>query len=122
MLYRAVDPAYLKGYPPGEVEIGIYAKDADTLGAWVTKHSGPPTSSDNNRYWNPVTNRVTGTVSGHDGISFVWIPDTGKPIVHSTAVFLGTAYVLIVSWWTMDSTYSDALQRHHQQMVVDLRI
>jgi hypothetical protein len=122
MLYRAVDPAYLKGYPPGEVEIGMYAKDADSLDAWVTKHSGPPSPTEDNRHWSAVTNRATVTVAGRDGISFDWSPDSGKSVIHSTCVFLGTTYVLMVAWWTTDAKYSDTIQHHHQQMLVDLRI
>src|SRR5260370_41705379 len=56
MTYRTVDPIYLSTYPPGQIEIAIYSQDASNVADWVTKHSGPPTSSDPNRYWNPVSN------------------------------------------------------------------
>jgi hypothetical protein len=122
MLYRAVDPAYANGYPPGEIDIGVYVRDADTVDAWVTKHSGPPTPSGKNLYWNGVTNRATVTVAGRDAIAFVWTPNTGKPTIYSSGVFLGATYVLIVSWWSMDPLYSDTVQRSHQHMLQDLRI
>src|SRR5438093_1126502 len=52
--YRAVDAQYANGYPPGQLEFVVYAKDADTLEGWVAKHSGPTSSTDITRYWTPV--------------------------------------------------------------------
>jgi hypothetical protein len=121
MEYRAVDPRYLSGYPPGEIDLGIYAKDANTLVGWVTRHSGPSSSPDPNRLWSPVTNEATSTVAGHDAFSFDWVPDTGSSTLHTTAVFLGATYVLLVMWWSNDVSYAPTLQQYYQQMLTDLK-
>jgi hypothetical protein len=119
--YRAVDSAYLNKTPPGQIEITIYAKDADTLDGWVTKHSGPPASSDMNRYWSPVTNQTNVTVAGRGGLSFDWVPDSGSPTIHTTAIFLGASNVLTVAWWSYDPTYANSLQQYEQRMLADLQ-
>lgn len=121
MGYRAVESKYASGYPPGEIAIGIYTKDADTLSGWVTKHSGPPSSSDPNRYWTPVMNQSTVTISGRSGLSFDWVSDDGGITNHSVVVFLGTTYVLLVGWWSNDSSYVVTLQQDAQRMLNDLK-
>jgi hypothetical protein len=120
MGYRAVDPAYLNTYPPGQIELAIYTKDADTLGGWVAKHSGPPTSSSMTRYWTAATNQTPVTVNGQSGLSFDWVGDMGPPTIHDTAVFLGSAYILEVDWWSTDPSYAATLQEYHQQMLASL--
>jgi hypothetical protein len=107
---------------PGEIEIGIYAGDADSLAGWVTKHTGPPNSGDPTRNWSPVTNETPITVAGQNGLSFDWVPDAEPPTVHDTIVFLGTAFVLAIGWWSSDPSYAPAVQQDHQQMLQSLRI
>jgi hypothetical protein len=122
MTYRAVDSRYLSGYPPGDIDIGIYTKDADTLAGWVAEHTGPVTSSDMGRYWSPVTNETPVTVAGHAGLSFDWVGDSDPLTLHDTAVFLGTAYVLTIGWWSSVPVYASSMQRYHQQMLQSLQI
>src|SRR2546428_2149202 len=56
-VYRAVDNKYVSGYPPGQVELGIYTMDAETLSAWVAKHTGPAEApSSQGHYWATTTN------------------------------------------------------------------
>ncbi|MGH7866422.1 MAG: hypothetical protein ACREP9_02055 [Candidatus Dormibacteraceae bacterium] len=121
MGYRIVDTAYWNGYPPGQIEIGIYSKDYSTLAGWATRHSGPSTSSSNSRYWNAVTNEATASAGGHDALEFDWVPDSGSSTIHDTAFFLGTAYVMTVSWWSNDPTYAPALEGYHRRMLTDLK-
>jgi hypothetical protein len=120
--YRAVDTTHLKGYPPGQLELAVYAKDSTTLGEWVTKHSGPSGSPDITRHWTPVTNRNATTVGGSPALSFDWIPDMLDKTVHATIVFLGTDYVLLVQWWSTNSTYAPTLQQHYAQMLTTVQI
>jgi hypothetical protein len=119
--YRAVDNAYLKGYPLGQIEITIYSKDAETLDGWVTKHSGPPSSREKTRYWSPVNYRVSVRAASRDGLLFDVVPVAGGPPIHCTAMFLGAAYVLIVSWWSDNATYGTTLQQYDLQMLADLQ-
>jgi hypothetical protein len=122
MTYRALDAAYLNTYPPGQVEIAVYSRDSDTLIAWVTKHSGPSSSTDPTRYWTPVTNEVGAVVAGRDGLSFDWIPDQGDRTVHATIAFLGTTYVFLIEWWATDPSYAATVHTDFQQMVSSLQL
>jgi hypothetical protein len=122
MAYRAVDNKYLSGYPPGQIEVTIYSKDADTLSGWVTKHSAPPTSLDPNRYWTVATNQTPVTVGGRAGLSFDWVPITfGTTPVHATAFFVRATYVLLLKWWSADPSYAPTLQQYYTSMLNDLR-
>jgi hypothetical protein len=121
MAYRAVDNTYLAAYPPGQIEIAIYLKDADSLSMWVARHSGPPSSSSANRYWDAATNQGAVRVDGRDGLTFDWRPDTGQATIHATAVFLRATYVLVLQWWSTDPAYAATVQQYHKRMVADLR-
>jgi hypothetical protein len=120
---RAVDKRHLVGQPPGQVEFGIYKKDADTLAAWIQKHTGPCfTGRDPIPYWDTVTNMKSTTVSGHEALSFDW--DTSHcasaSIVHETVFFLGSAFVFRFDWWATDRNHSTTLQPIAQQMLASL--
>jgi hypothetical protein len=122
MAYRAVENCYVNTYPPGQIEITIYSKDADTVAAWISKHSGPATSSDPTRYWTPVTNQTAVTVTGQEGVSFDWVPDMKDKTIHATATFLGTAYVFVIQWWSNDTDYATTLHSYYQRMLTDLKL
>ncbi len=122
MAYRAVDSSYLSTYPPGDIGVVIYSKDADTLSGWITKHSGPPTTSSPTRYWTAGANQTPVTVDGRDGLSFDWVPDTGGFTLHATAIFHRAAYVLVLQWWSVDPSYAATLERYHKRMLQDLRL
>lgn len=121
MTYRTVDPTYLNTYPPGQIEIAIYSQDASNVADWITKHSGPPASSDPNRYWSPVSNESAVTVAGRSGESFDWIPDMHDKTVHATAILLETSYVLVIQWWATDPTYAPMLASYYHHMLGDLQ-
>jgi hypothetical protein len=122
MVYRAVENCYVNTYPPGQIEIAIYSQDADAVAAWISKHSGPPTSSDPTRYWTPVTNQAAVTVAGQTGVSFDWVPDMMDKTIHATAIFLGTAYVLVIQWWSTEASYATTLHSYYQRMLTDLKL
>jgi hypothetical protein len=121
MAFRAVDPKYLGTYPAGQIEIAIYSKDADTLSCWVAKHSGPPTSNDMSRYWTPPTNQLAVAVAGRPGLSFDWVSDMGGPTIHATSLFLGTAYVFVLQWWSSDASYATTVQQYARQMLATFK-
>jgi hypothetical protein len=122
MTYRAVDPIYIDTYPTGQIEIAIYQQDAGTPADWVTKHSGPATSTNKARYWSPVANESPTTISGKAGVSFDWVPDSWTTSVHATAVFVGTSYVLVLEWWSKDANYETTIRPDFVQMQSDLRV
>jgi hypothetical protein len=115
--WRAVDPVYLNRSPLGQVEITVYTRDATSIDTWISKHTGPAGSPEMTRYWSPVTKQSKLTVGDRSAVSFDWVPDTGRPTIHTTAIFLGATFVLTVAWWSYDSTYGTSLQRYHQQML-----
>jgi hypothetical protein len=119
MSYRTLDPADTKGYPRGQIEIVIYTNDADTLAKWIAKHTGQPTSSDRARYWNSVSNQTSIRVGGREGLAFDWMANIA---VHAAAIQLGTAYVLLIQWWSTDSTYAATMYAYYQQMLNQLRV
>jgi len=121
MLYRAVDPIYLNTYPPGQIEIGIYSMDTLTLSGWVAKHSGPPRSTNLTRYWTAGTNQNAVTSRSPSGLSFDWLPDTGSPTIHATALFLGASQVLVLDWWSNNPSDAATLEPYYQRMLKDLQ-
>ena len=120
--YRAVDPAYLNTYPPGQVEIAIYTKDADSLAAWVTKHSGPAGSNDLTRYWSPVTNQAPVALASQSGLAFDWVPDQGGGPIHAEVAFLGTTYVFLIQWWASEPSYEATVTDNYARMVASLEL
>jgi hypothetical protein len=121
MTYRVVANEYLQTYPPGQIELGVYVRDAPTVGDWINKHSGPASSSDPLRYWAPPSNTLLTTVAGKDGLSFDWIPDTGSPTIHAVAVFLSTS-VLLVEWWSTDSSYTKTIESDYALLLERLTV
>jgi hypothetical protein len=122
MAYRTVDPIYLSTYPPGQIEIAIYSQDSSNPADWVTKHSGPPMSSDPNRYWSPVSNASTVAVAGRSGESYDWVPDQGGQTIHATAILLGASFVLVMQWWSTDPTSAPTLGQYYQHMLSSLQV
>jgi hypothetical protein len=120
--YRAVDPIYQNGYPPGDLDFAVYAKDANSLSDWVTKHSGSSGSTDITRYWTPVANETPTTIGNSAALSFDWVPDMGDRTLHATILFFGSAYVLLVQWWSNDATYVDTLNKDYVQMLNSIQV
>ena len=119
--YRAVETTYLNSYPPGDLSIAIYTKDADSLTAWVTKHTGPVDSPDHMRYWFSVSNQAVTTVAGKQALSFDWVPEGGSPTFHDTTIFLGASYVLTIAWWSSVPGYATTLRQYYARMIGDLQ-
>lgn len=114
--YRAVDSRYLNGYPPGQVEIGVYVNDADTLADWITKHTGS-SSSDHTLYWQNTSDNQSVAAAGRPGIAFTTTV-TGFPVVgHSTAFVQNSSRIIVFNWWATDSNYSSSISNVAQQML-----
>jgi hypothetical protein len=114
--FRAVDNAYLNGYPPGQVEIGIYAMDADTLTNWIAKHTGEFTPTNRSMYWKKTSNLHTAFNVGRPAISFDY-EVLGFPVaVHATAFLQNASRVTVFIWWSNPS-YASSIQTVAGQML-----
>jgi hypothetical protein len=122
---RVADKRYATGGAPGQIEIGIYTRDADTPGAWVQKHTGPCSGPNTNAFfWDKTGNLQTLTAAGRDAVSFdLDMRSCGgfALTVHETVLLLGSKYVLRFDWWSKDSAYSRILEPIAQQMLSTLR-
>jgi len=131
--YRAVESCYLKVSPPGQLELTVYTKDADSLAGWVNNHTGSPAFiSGTDQYFSGVSNQAPARVAGRDAMGFDWQPDAAPFTVHNTALFLGAAHVLVLGWWAEDApglpdaearaTYFAALHADYKEMLADLHL
>jgi hypothetical protein len=113
--YRAVDSRSLGGYPTGQVEMGVYMKDSDSLTRWVQMHSDPTCGMPNGTgfFWN-VTNLKASTAAGRDAVSF----DVGYPTgcegpqatIHTSVFFFGSNHIVRFDWWSTDPSYSPTIE------------
>jgi hypothetical protein len=131
--YRVVETCYLSVAPPGELEVDLYLKDADSLAGWVDKHTGGPAFiSGTDQYFSGVTHQAPVRVAGHDALAFDWQPDAAPYTVHNTAIFLGNANVLVLGWWAVNApglpdastnaAYAAALGADYKKMLAGLRL
>ena len=112
--YRAVDNRYLNGYPPGQVELGVYSMNADTLDAWLTLHTGVDQSTHSQFYWAATSNVQAATIVGRAVITFD--VQNGPALVHVT-IFRHGVYLIRLDWYSTDSTYSSDIQAVADQML-----
>jgi hypothetical protein len=119
--YRAFDAKFTdaNGYPRGQVEFGIYTKDASTLVDWVTRHTGPPAGPTASPlpYWDATSNLHSTTASGRDAIYFEWATASGPTTIHVIAFFWKSSYVFRLDWWAVDSTYLSMMEATGRQML-----
>lgn len=117
---RIVDKQYENANPPGQIDIGIYSKDADTLSAWVQKHTGPCGSPvTKGFFWDVVRNVEIASAAGRQAVTFDWdMSSCGSSlIVHETAFFMGSEYIVRFDWWAFDAGYATTLQTYSQQIL-----
>jgi photosystem II stability/assembly factor-like uncharacterized protein len=119
--FRAVDSCYLDVYPPGQVEMGVYTKDADTLTAWVNKHSVAKCTDPG--FFPGVSNMRSVTVAGRDALAFddVYTGCEFSGVVHTTVLLLGSGNVFRIDWWATDPNYAPTLQAIADQMLASLK-
>lgn len=118
MNYRVVDNRFLTGYPPGQVEIGIYQKDADTLAAWVELHRGDAAQTNTvSTYWTQTSNISATTAAGRNAVSFDWTAPGVTTPVHTTAFFIDTSHVFLLSWDANDSSYAQTVMAIAAEML-----
>jgi hypothetical protein len=64
-------------------------------------------------------------------LAFDWQPDAAPYTPHDTAMFISSAYVLVIGWWAEDapglpdatarSAYAAAMQADYKTMLANLR-
>jgi hypothetical protein len=103
------------------VEFSVRARDADTLVAWVQKHSGPCTADSSKQYyWGTISNVTSEKVAGRDARSFDSNDQAcgeGPSLIHFTAFFMGPSYVFVLDWWSTDPAYAATVHRVADQML-----
>jgi hypothetical protein len=117
---RAVESRFLGTIPPGQVEFGVRANDADTLTAWIKKHTGPCGSPNSKEYyWDNISNVTPVKAAGRDALSFDWDQQAcGTPYtLHLTAFLLRPSYVFLFSWYSQDVADAATLRGLADQML-----
>jgi hypothetical protein len=116
--YRAVETRFLDAYPPGQVEVGVYTKDADTLSAWVQKHSAASCGLPGNPFFWATANLKPVTAAGRDAVSFDTDPKGCGPsiAVHNIVFFMSNGYIFQLDWYA-NTTYATTIQGVGQQML-----
>lgn len=103
-IYWAVDKCYVGGYPPGQVELGVFTNDADSLSAWVQKYSDVDCAGSNAKaFIFGVANMQTITAAGRTALSFDdKSSGCGGPafVGHETVFLLKTNQVFMLGWWS----------------------
>jgi hypothetical protein len=121
-VYRAVDNRYLRGEPPGQVEVDLLSMDADTLRAWVAKHTGPAEAPSNQEfYWGSVSNLAATTAVSRPALSFDNSAEGFPTTVHAIVFLQDPSRVILVDWWSTDPTYAPTIEAVFQQMLTSLR-
>ncbi len=117
-LVRAVDAGFTAGYPSGQVEFGVYAKDAGALSEWLSEHSDTAPSPFRPTY-HDVTNVMEATASGRPTLSFdSFAGEAGT--VHSTVFFSGPN-VFVIDWFASDPTYEPTIKPIFERMLASFR-
>jgi len=118
--YRAVDDCYVR-YPPGQVELGVFSYDANSLTAWVQKHSDVGCAGSNTTaFIFGVSNLHAVTAAGRPAISFDdKFSGCGGPAGagQETAFLLSPNYVFMIGWWSSGSSYAPTVRGIASEML-----
>jgi hypothetical protein len=96
--------------------------DANSLEAWITKHTGPAEAPESQaHYFTNTSNVTTATLVGRQAISFDYSV-TGFPAISHAMVFLQTSSrVFLIAWWSDTPQYAATIQPVFRQMLTSLR-
>ena len=118
---RIVDAQFVSGYPPGDIDFGVYAFDSTTLDGWVRQHTGPCGSPNSKEfYWDNVVNLSPVTVASRAGQAFDWDQRSCGPnlVLHETVfLFSNDTYVFRLDWLASSADYSGTIQTTGQQVI-----
>ena len=106
------------------VFVRVFPEDADTLTAWVQKHSDNHACLGGPGIFVFVTNLKPVTSSGHDAVSFdqdVRQCGEGANLIrHTTVFFLGSTYVFVFEWQATDVNYAPTIQAIAEMMLASV--
>lgn len=106
---RFFDNKFKGGYPAGQVEIGVWDRDADSLDEWLAKHSGSGAGEDPQIYYGMVSNQKSTTVNGRPAIS--WDQEDAGEIsaIHHIALF-SASRVIELRWFADNPSYAPTIE------------
>ena len=122
--YRAADSCFVFGAETGWASVGVYAKDAETLAAWVQKHSDNRACLGGPGLFVFVINLKTVAVGGRDALSFE--QDTtqcgeGSPVIrHTTTFSLHSGDIFVFEWQSADVNYTPTMQAIAETMLASV--
>lgn len=113
---RFFDNKFKAGYPAGQVEIGVWDKDAGSPEEWLAKHSGSGAGEDPQIYYGMVSNQKSTTVSGRPAISWDQEDAGAIPVIHHLALF-SASRVIEVRWFADNPSYAPTIKPIFDRMV-----
>ena len=120
-IYWAVDKCYAGNYPPGQVELGVFTYDADSLSAWVLKHSDADCGGSNTTaFIFGVSNKQAVTAAGRPALSFDdKASGCGGPafVGQQTVFLLKSNYVFTLGWWSARPDYAPTVRTIAAEML-----
>jgi hypothetical protein len=118
---RIVDGQFVNGYPPGDIDFGVYSFDDSALDSWVRKHTGPCGSPNSSEFfWDSVANLSPVTVAGRTGETFDWDQRScgANIVLHETVLLLNNdKYVFRLDWWASSTDYATSIQPTAQHVL-----
>lgn len=119
-LYRVVDKC-LQQFPPGQIELGVFTYDANSLTAWVQKHSDVDCAGSNtSAFIFGVSNMHSVTVAGRAALTFDdKFSGCGGPAGsgQETVFLLSPNYVFMLGWWAARSAYAPTISAVASKML-----
>lgn len=96
----------------------VYARDADTLTAWVQKHAASTCGVAPIFFWG-LTNLTRTTSAGRDAATFDEVGGCYEfsGTIHTTVFFLGTTHVFSLDWWSTDPGYGPTVEAIAEKML-----
>jgi hypothetical protein len=121
--YRVADRCFEFGSETAWIFVGVYAKDAEALIAWVQKHSDNAHCLGGPGFFVFVTDLKAMTVAGRNAVSFDQdLGQCGEGVGaglfrHTTVFFLGSSYVFVFEWQSVDVSYAPTMQAIAEMML-----
>ena len=118
---RVVDKRFASDFPPGQITIFVFSKDAASPDEWVARHSasGPPPSDLEalQLFFFNITNLNQISVAGRTGVSFDWtVKGDGAGLLHTTVFFSGS-HAIAIGWEASDPAYVMTAESLFEQVI-----
>ncbi len=118
---RVVDKRFASDFPPGQITIFVFSKDAESPDEWVARHSAsgppPPDVETLQLFFFNITNLNQISVAGRTGVSFDWtVKGEGAGLLHTTVFFSGS-HVIAIGWEASDPAYVITAESLFEQVI-----